>query len=170
VDEAVALAQSFAALVRQRQPTPLDPWLKRATTSMSRALRRFAKGLYEDDDAVKAGVTLPWSTGPVEGHSNRLKRLKRQMFGRASLDLLGRRFVRTPAYEQERSQPLAVAASSRVSNRAWRAATPDDLEGRRGMSLDIVDDDCLIVGWHPWPSTCGDPVSHALSCLHQKCP
>jgi transposase len=110
VDEAMTLAQGFATLVRQRQPTQLDPWLKRATTSMSEALRRFAKGLYEDYDAVKAGVALPWSTGPVEGHINRLKMLKRQMFGRARLDLLGRRFIRTPAYEQEPAQPGAVAA------------------------------------------------------------
>jgi transposase len=110
VDEAMTLAQGFATLVRQRQPTQLDPWLKRATTSMSEALRRFAKGLYEDYDAVKPGITLPWSTGPVEGHINRLKMLKRQMFGRARLDLLGRRFIRAPAYEQEPAQPGAVAA------------------------------------------------------------
>jgi hypothetical protein len=42
---------------------------------------------------VKAGVTLPWSQGPIEGHINRLKMLKRQMFGRARLDLLARRFL-----------------------------------------------------------------------------
>ncbi len=101
VAEAIDLAQDFATLVRQRQPTQLDPWLKRATTSTLEALRRFATGLYEDYDAVKAGVTLPWSTGPVEGHINRLKMLKRQMFGRARLDLLSRRFVRAPAREQE---------------------------------------------------------------------
>ena len=58
------------------------------------ALQRFATGLHEDYEAVKAGVTLPWSTSPVEGHINRLKMLKRQMFGRARLDLLSRRFVR----------------------------------------------------------------------------
>jgi transposase len=56
-------------------------------------LQRFAKGLRDDYDAVKAGVTLPWSNGPVEGHIYRLKMLKRQMFGRASLDLLQRRFL-----------------------------------------------------------------------------
>jgi transposase len=56
-------------------------------------LQRFAKGLSDDYEAVKAGVTLPWSTGPVEGHMNRLKTLKRQMFGRASLDPLQRRFL-----------------------------------------------------------------------------
>lgn len=57
------------------------------------ALRRFATGLYEDYDAVEAGVTWPWSTGPVEGPSNRLKMLKRQMFSRARRDLLRQRFV-----------------------------------------------------------------------------
>jgi transposase len=96
VAEAIDLAQDFATLVRQRQPTQLDPWLKRATTSTLEALRRFAIGLYEDYEAVKAGVTLPWSTSPVEGHINRLKMLKRQMFGRARLDLLRRRFVLAP--------------------------------------------------------------------------
>src|SRR5215475_1151456 len=100
VAEAIDLVQDFATLVRQRQPTQLDPWLKRATTSTLEALRRLAKGLYEDDDAVKAGVTLPWSTGSVEGHINRLTMLTRQMFGRARLDLVSRRFVRAPACEQ----------------------------------------------------------------------
>jgi transposase len=75
VAEAIDLAQDFATLLRQRQPTQLDPWLKRATTSAVDAVRRFATGLYEDYQAVKAGVTLPWSTGPVEGHINHLKRV-----------------------------------------------------------------------------------------------
>jgi transposase len=56
-------------------------------------LQRFANRLRDDDGAVKAGVTLPWSNGPVEGHINRLKTLKRQMFGRAGLDLLQQRFL-----------------------------------------------------------------------------
>jgi transposase len=96
VAEAIDLAQDFATLVRQRQPAQLDPWLQRATTSAVDAVRRFATGLYEDYEAVKAGVTLPWSSGPVEGHINRLKMLKRQMFGRACLDLLSRRFLLAP--------------------------------------------------------------------------
>ena len=100
VAEAITLAQDFATLVRQRQPEALDPWLQRATTSAPEAMRRFALGLYEDYAAVKAGVTLSWSTGPVEGHINRLKMLKRQMFGRARLDLLSRRFVLAPRGEQ----------------------------------------------------------------------
>src|SRR5262245_2889955 len=91
--EAVALAQDFASLVRQRQPTQLEPWLRRAATSTLPPFRRVAKGLRADDAAVKAAVTLPWSQGPTEGHINRLKMLKRQMFGRAKLDLLARRFL-----------------------------------------------------------------------------
>jgi transposase len=111
VAEAIDLAQDFAQLVRQRQPEALDPWLQRATASTLEALQRFAKGLYEDYEAVKAGVTLSWSTGPVEGHINRLKMLKRQMFGRARLDLLSRRFVGAPGRTQAhgRDQPAAVA-------------------------------------------------------------
>jgi hypothetical protein len=103
------------------------PVLWRAASSTLDAVRRFATGLYDDYQAVKAGVTLPWSTSPVEGHINRLKMLKRQMFGRAHLDLLSRRFIRASACDQERSQPEAVAASSRGSNRVWRATTPDVL-------------------------------------------
>ena len=93
LSEAVALAQDFAALVRQRQPTHLEPWLVRAATSSLPPFRRFARGLRADIAAVQAAVTLPWSQGPIEGQINRLKMLKRQMFGRARLDLLARRFL-----------------------------------------------------------------------------
>lgn len=92
--EAVTLARDFADLVRTRQPDRLDGWLARATSRTVEAVQRVAQGLRDDDAAVKAGVTLPWSHGPVEGHINRLKMLKRHMFGRAHLDLLSRRFVR----------------------------------------------------------------------------
>ena len=100
VAEAIDLAQDFTQMVRQRQPESLDPWLQRVSTSTVEALQRFAKGLYEDYEAVKAGVTLPWSSRPVEGHINRLKMVKRQMFGRAHLDLLSRRFLRAPRERQ----------------------------------------------------------------------
>jgi len=119
VAEAIDLAQDFVTLVRQRQPTQLDPWLTRATTSTIEALRRFATGLYEDYEAVKAGVTVPWSTSPVEGHINRLKMLKRQMFGRARLDLLSRRFLLAPRdrrarvpHPQEQSDAHAQAVAA----------------------------------------------------------
>jgi transposase len=115
--EAVTLARDFAELVRTRQPERLDGWLARATASIGSVLQRFAQGLRDDYAAVKAGVTVPWSNGPVEGHINRLKMLKRQMFGRAHLDLLGRRFVWAPRERQahavgarEPAPPQAMAA------------------------------------------------------------
>ena len=94
--QAIALAQDFAQLLRARQPERLETWLQQAATSSLAALQRLAKSLQRDYAAVKAGVTVPWSTSPVEGHINRLKMLKRQMFGRARLDLLRRRFLLAP--------------------------------------------------------------------------
>jgi transposase len=90
---AIALAQEFCAIVRERQATRFDDWLTRAVASGVAPLRRFATGLQADYEAVKAGLMLPWSTGPVEGHIKRLKMLKRSMFGRAKLDLLSQRFL-----------------------------------------------------------------------------
>ena len=51
------------------------------------------RGVDKDEAAVRAAAMLPWSTGQVEGQINRLKTIKRQMYGRAKLDLLGRRFL-----------------------------------------------------------------------------
>ena len=119
VAEAIDLAQDFATLVRQRQPGQLDPWLQRATSSTLDALHRFATGLYEDYEAIKAGVTLPWSTSPVEGHINRLKMLKRHMFGRAHLDLLRRRFVGAP-----RDRPAQTACPRAPAQTHAEAASP----------------------------------------------
>jgi transposase len=91
--EAMTLAQDFLQLVRQRRGEGLDAWLTRAATSGLRAFQGFARGLRDDYEAVQAGLTLPWSTGPVEGHINRLKMLKRHMFGRANIDLLRQRVL-----------------------------------------------------------------------------
>src|SRR3989440_590414 len=130
VAEAIDLAQDLTQMVRQRQPAQLDPWLQRATASTLEALQRFATGLHDDYAAVKAGVTLPWSNGPVEGHINRLNMLKRQMFGRARLDLLSRRFVGAPrdgpaqtAGPRVPAQTHAEAASPRGPLAAGRRLT-----------------------------------------------
>jgi transposase len=96
--EAITRTEDFVQLIRQRQGAQRDPWLERAAPSTLGVLQRFAQGLRDDDAAVQAGMTLPWSTGPVEGHMNRLKMLKRQMFGRARLDLLSRRFLLAPRF------------------------------------------------------------------------
>ena len=93
--EAIELSQGFLELVRQRLPDRLDAWLEKAKNSVVKAFQRFSKGLKEDYDAVKAGVTLEVSNGPMEGQNNRLKMLKRQMFGRAGLKLLEKRLILT---------------------------------------------------------------------------
>ena len=90
---AVDLAQAFTTMVCQRRPEQLDEWLDQATHSGLNALRSFAKGLREDYSAVRAAVTVTWSNGRTEGSVNRLKCLKRQMYGRAGLDLLRRRVL-----------------------------------------------------------------------------
>ncbi|MEJ6484715.1 ISL3 family transposase [Nostoc punctiforme UO1] len=90
---AIELAQQFASVVRQRLSEQLDAWLNKAKNSSVSLLRSFAVSLESDYDAVKAGVTMSVSNGPVEGHINRLKMLKRQMYGRAKIDLLERRFL-----------------------------------------------------------------------------
>ncbi len=92
---AIELAQSFADLVRRKQPDQLEEWYQRACSCQIKALESFAQSLKEDWAAVKNGVTLSWSNGQVEGQINRLKMLKRQMYGRASHDLLKKRFLCT---------------------------------------------------------------------------
>ena len=88
LEEAVGLAEAFTALVRDRAPDRLDPWLKRAADGAVQQLQRFAKRLSADYGAVRAALTLAWSNGSAEGQINRLKSLKRQMYGRAGFDLL----------------------------------------------------------------------------------
>jgi hypothetical protein len=71
----------------------LDSWLTRTEESGLAPLVSFANGIRRDYAAVKAGLTLEWSNGPTEGHVNRLKQVKRQMYGRANLDLLKLRLI-----------------------------------------------------------------------------
>jgi hypothetical protein len=131
VAEAIDLAPDFAQFVRQRQPEHLDPWLQRAATRTLEALRRFATGRWDDSQAVTAGVTLPWSNGPVEGHINRLNMLKRPMFGRAHLDLLSRRFVGAP--REGPAQPACPRAPAQTHAEAASPRGPPEV-GRGVMA------------------------------------
>jgi transposase len=71
----------------------LDGWLDQAAASSLKPFQRFAASLRRDYAAVRAGVAQPWSIGPVEGAINRLKLIKRTMFGRAGFPLLQRRVL-----------------------------------------------------------------------------
>jgi transposase len=71
----------------------LGEWPVRAEAASDPDLRRFAEGIRRDEAAVDAGVMQRWSNGPVEGHINRLKTIKRQMYGRAEFVLLRARVL-----------------------------------------------------------------------------
>lgn len=82
------LAQECADMVRQRQEEKLTRWLESAAHSGLAEWRRFAASLAREEAGVRAALREEWSNGPVEGQVNRLKMLKRAMFGRANFDLL----------------------------------------------------------------------------------
>lgn len=90
---AVGLADEFLRLLRQRQGEALEAWLMKALESSFKPFQSFAAGLLDDYAAVKASMMSNVSNGPVEGLNNRLKLLKRQMYGRAGLELLSKRFI-----------------------------------------------------------------------------
>ena len=71
----------------------LDDWLTAVETDEQPELRSFAAGIRRDYDAVRNGLTLHHNSGPVEGHVNRIKMIKRRMYGRANLDLLRKRVL-----------------------------------------------------------------------------
>ena len=84
------LLEQFQVMVRKRDPSGLDTWLDEASSS---AMASFARGLRDDQHAVTAAVSLPWSNGQTEGQITKLKLVKRQMYGRAKLDLLRARLL-----------------------------------------------------------------------------
>lgn len=90
IGRAVTEARAFAALVREQDRGAFEAWLDRCRDG---PLRGLAEGLRRDRAAVEAALALPWSTSPVEGQINRLKTLKRAMYGRAGLDLLRARVL-----------------------------------------------------------------------------
>jgi transposase len=90
---AVKLADEFLRLLRQRQGEAFEAWLRKALKSSLKPFQMFAEGLFDDYAAVKASMMSNVSNGPVEGLNNRLKMLKRQMYGRAGLELLSKRFI-----------------------------------------------------------------------------
>ncbi len=92
-DRALTMLQQFLALVRARSSKGLDAWLDRAAESGVPELAAFVTKLRQDGEAVHAGLSLPWSQGPMEGHANRVKLIKRSMYGRGKLDLLRQRVL-----------------------------------------------------------------------------
>jgi transposase len=93
VDTAYHLAQDFIQMVRERQATAFDAWRTRATASGIPEIQGFVAGLERDKAAVVATLSVSYSNGQIEGRVNRLKLIKRSMYGRAKFDLLRQRVL-----------------------------------------------------------------------------
>jgi transposase len=83
------LARKFKEIVGARDPEAMQRWTEQATKSeIATEIQAFAEGLIRDWPSIKAAIELPWSNGRAEGHVNRIKLIKRKMYGRANFDLL----------------------------------------------------------------------------------
>jgi transposase len=87
--EAGSLVDRFHTMIRKRN-LDLDGWISDAAPSL---IASFASGIRKDRQAVAAAISLPWSNGQTEGQITKLKLVKRQMYGRAKLDLLEARLI-----------------------------------------------------------------------------
>jgi transposase len=87
------LLHAFLDMVRERKHEQLRSWMQAASKSGIGELKSFVAGIERDYDAVKAALRLPWSQGITEGKVNKLKTLKRVMYGRAEFPLLRQRLL-----------------------------------------------------------------------------
>jgi transposase len=97
-ETAYGLVQAFLTMVRKREGERLDAWLEQVENSHIQELQRFARGILRDKEPVAAGLTQMYSNGPVEAQVQKLKVIKRQMFGRAKLPLLKQRLLHTLSF------------------------------------------------------------------------
>ncbi|GAA5064832.1 transposase [Streptomyces similanensis] len=96
LDALTGHVRSFAHMLTERQGERLPQWLDAVRQDDLPSPHTLAAGIDRDRNAVIAGLTLPWNSGVVEGHVNRIKMLKRQMFGRAGFALLRKRVLLAP--------------------------------------------------------------------------
>ena len=94
VDLVYKLAQQFVSMVKERKAERLSTWLRDCQMSGIAELVNFAQGLEEEGSALPAALTLPYSNGPVEGKINKLKYIKRSMYGRSGFPLLRQKVLK----------------------------------------------------------------------------
>ena len=87
------LAMRFRGLLMGSSIEKLDVWLQDAQLSGVYAMQRFARAARQDFDPARNAVLEPWSNGQTEGQINRLKAIKRAMYGRAGIELLRARMI-----------------------------------------------------------------------------
>lgn len=93
IENGLELLSKFRAMVREKKADNYEEWLKEAENKSLKEFENFAKGLRRDHEAVKNALSEKWSNGQVEGQVNRLKFIKRAMYGRANFDLLKARVL-----------------------------------------------------------------------------
>ena len=84
------LIAAFHAMIRRKAEPELNQWIECGRASL---IASFVNGVVKDQAAVSAAIALPWSNGQTEGHITKLKLVKRQMYGRAKIDLLQARLI-----------------------------------------------------------------------------
>jgi transposase len=97
IEQVMEVVASFLKMLRTLQGQQLETWMEMAQQGNIREMQNFVEKLQKDKQAVQAGLSLTWSNGVVEGHVNRLKYLKRTMYGRAKFDLLRQRVLYRPS-------------------------------------------------------------------------
>jgi transposase len=112
------VAQEFSQIVRTQQADKFDEWVVGAEASGIPEVGSFVAGLLRDKAAVVAALSLPYSSGQVEGQITRVKLLKHTMYGRANFDLL-------------RQRVLARTASTAWSRKVRVSPDPIDKNRRR---------------------------------------
>ena len=138
LDGLISLAREFRSMVRCKQADRLDGWLAAAKGA---ALAGFAGGLVRDLAAVQAALSLPWSTGPVEGQISRLKTIKRTMCGRAGFKLLRHRVLQAARTVQPGKATHGCSSSMLVADTHTDHVLPSR-EKRRIASALVVELRC----------------------------
>lgn len=101
IERVMEVVESFVAMLRSLQGQHLEEWMEKALQTDIREIHNFVEKLRQDQAAVQAGLTMQWNNRVVEGHVNRLKCIKRMMYGRAKFDLLRQRVLyRSPSSQQ----------------------------------------------------------------------
>jgi len=98
IDALAGHVTAFAEMMTARTGSrDLEAWLAAVEADDRSGLRSLAAGIRNDQQAVTNGLTLHWNSGRVEGTVNKIKMLKRQMYGRAGFGLLRKRVILHPA-------------------------------------------------------------------------
>ena len=89
------MIEGITSLIRGKRPLESPGWMERAWGSEVSEVSAFARKLSRDESALRPGIVMEWGNGQEEGHVNRLRAVRRALFGRARFDLLRARVLAT---------------------------------------------------------------------------